>query len=86
MLDADLTSNNRADFKLVGQSRAIANLSIGTIELNPIKFDVPSGLNGLDGLKGLTVIKSVDVQGGTKDGITLGIDGGWLRARVRVWE
>ncbi|KAK1218918.1 hypothetical protein PQX77_018360 [Marasmius sp. AFHP31] len=72
--NANLTSSDRADFRLVGHSRATANLSVGTIVLDPIKFDVPSGLNGLSGLKGLTTIKSVDVQGGTQQGITLGID------------
>ncbi|KAF9264250.1 hypothetical protein L218DRAFT_258531 [Marasmius fiardii PR-910] len=71
--NANLTSSDKADFSLVGKSRAIANLSIGQIELNSINFNVASGLNGLKGLKGLTTIESVDVQGGTTEGITLGI-------------
>ena len=33
---------------------------------------------GLKGLKGLTKLNAVDVQGGAKDGITLGIDGEYL--------
>ncbi|KAL0580357.1 hypothetical protein V5O48_000210 [Marasmius crinis-equi] len=72
--NANLTSTDRADFSLVGKSRATADLSIGQIVLDPINFDVPSDLLGLNGLKGLTTIKSVDVQGGTSEGITLGID------------
>ncbi|THV03542.1 hypothetical protein K435DRAFT_962414 [Dendrothele bispora CBS 962.96] len=72
--NADLTSSDRANFRLVGQSRAIANTSIGQLTLDPIKFDVPSGLNGLQGLKNLTQLSNVDVDGGTTEGITLGID------------
>ncbi|ESK92921.1 hypothetical protein Moror_8994 [Moniliophthora roreri MCA 2997] len=72
--NANLTSQNQADFQLIGNSRAIANLSIGQIELNPIMFNVSSGLQGLQGLKGLTKIESVDVQGGTTKGVILGID------------
>jgi len=64
-----------AEFRLIGQSRAVANMSIGQITLDPIKVNVSTTLNGLKGLKGLTTIKSVDVQGGSQDGINLGIDG-----------
>ncbi|GLB37240.1 putative protein of unknown function (DUF3712) [Lyophyllum shimeji] len=72
--NADLTRLDVASFRLVGQSRAVANMSIGQITLNPIKVNVSTTLNGLKGLQGLTTIKDVDVQGGSKDGINLGID------------
>ena len=77
-LDANLTSQDQAEFRLVGRSSAIANLSIGRIILDPINFDVPSSLGGLRGLNGLTQIESVDVQGGTSEGVVLGIDGVYL--------
>ncbi|KAG5222581.1 hypothetical protein IMY05_C2488000400 [Salix suchowensis] len=60
------------EFRLVGNSRAIANMSIGTITLDPIKVNVSTHLQGLQGLKGLVSIDSVDVLGGTTEGITLG--------------
>ncbi|KAF9562634.1 hypothetical protein CPC08DRAFT_706528 [Agrocybe pediades] len=69
----DLTNSDVADFRLVGQSRAIANLSIGQITLDPIKVNVSTTLNGLQGLKGKTTINTVDVTGGSTDGINLGI-------------
>ncbi|KAJ3850500.1 hypothetical protein EV368DRAFT_84496 [Lentinula lateritia] len=72
--NANITSLSSVDFQLVGQSRAIANLSIGQITLDPIKFNVPSSLNGLQGLNGLTAIHAVDVVGGTSEGITLNIN------------
>ncbi|KAJ4494066.1 hypothetical protein C8J55DRAFT_533507 [Lentinula edodes] len=72
--NANITSLSSVDFQLVGQSRAIANLSIGQITLDPIKFNVPSSLNGLRGLNGLTAIHAVDVVGGTTEGITLNIN------------
>ncbi|KAJ3838704.1 hypothetical protein F5878DRAFT_725102 [Lentinula raphanica] len=72
--NANITSLPSVDFQLVGHSRAIANLSIGQITLDPIKFNVPSSLDGLQGLNGLTTIQSVDVIGGTTEGITLNIN------------
>ncbi|KAJ7675082.1 hypothetical protein B0H17DRAFT_1161695 [Mycena rosella] len=69
----DLTNLAVADFRLVGHSRTIANMSIGQITLDPIKVNVSTSLQGLQGLKGMTKIETVDVQGGTTDGITLGI-------------
>lgn len=72
--NADLTRLDVAEFRLVGQSRAVATMSIGQITLDPIKVNVSTTLNGLKGLQGLTTIKSVDVQGGSKDGINLAID------------
>ena len=69
-------------FNLVGHARAVANMSIGQITLDPINFDVPSSLNGLRGLDGLVRIESVDVLGGSEGAISLGIDGAWSRFAV----
>ncbi|KAF8160985.1 hypothetical protein B0H34DRAFT_699004 [Crassisporium funariophilum] len=69
-----LTTSSTAEFRLVGQSRAVANMSIGQITLDPIKVNVSTSLNGLQGLKGMTTINSVDVTGGTTDAIHLGIE------------
>jgi Protein of unknown function (DUF3712) len=47
-------------------------MSIGTITLDPIKFNVSSGLWGLKGLRGLVSIDEVDVLGGTQEALLLG--------------
>lgn len=60
-------------FQLIGNSKAVANTSIGLITLDPIMVNVTTSLYGLKGLKDLTVITSVDVVGGTTDAITLNI-------------
>lgn len=73
--DANLTSSSKAQFRLVGRSRAMANTNIGLITLDAIKVDVPTSLDGLQGLKGLTTIQGVDVQSGTQDAINLAING-----------
>ncbi|KAG6857277.1 hypothetical protein H0H87_007110 [Tephrocybe sp. NHM501043] len=72
--NADLTSLDAAQFRLVGSSRAVANTSLGQITLNAIKVNVSTSLHGLKGLKGLTTIQKVDVTGGTTDAINLGIE------------
>ncbi|KAF9451269.1 hypothetical protein P691DRAFT_757432 [Macrolepiota fuliginosa MF-IS2] len=72
--NANLTSSDVANFRLVGNSRAIANLSIGQITLDPIKVNVSTQLQGLQGLKGMTQIQGVDVAGGTTDHINLNIN------------
>lgn len=64
-----------AEFLLVGQSRAVANTSIGEITLDSIAVNVTTTLKGLQGLRGLTTIGSVDVTGGTSQGINLAIGG-----------
>lgn len=75
--DAELTDEVMTQFQLVGNSKAVANMSIGQITLDPIKVNVSTSLWGLKGLSnGLTVINSVDVTGGTTDHITLSIDVG----------
>lgn len=72
--NVNLTQQMESDFRLVGQARAVANMRIGTITLDPIKFDVPSRLVGLDGLRNATIIESVDVLGGTSEALTLAIN------------
>ncbi|KAJ7209536.1 hypothetical protein GGX14DRAFT_451849 [Mycena pura] len=69
----DLTNMDVAFFRLVGHSRAIATLPIGNITLDPIDVNVMTSLQGLQGLKGMVNIESVDVTGGTTEGITLAI-------------
>ncbi|PSS30972.1 hypothetical protein PHLCEN_2v2497 [Hermanssonia centrifuga] len=73
--NAALTNQKSAEFYLVGNSKAVASMSIGQITLDPIKVNVSTQLLGLQGLKGLTTIDSVDVLGGTPDAINLGISG-----------
>lgn len=73
--DEELTSSSVAEFRLVGQSRAVANLSIGQITLDPINVNVSTSLKGLQGLNGFTTINNVDVTGGTTDAIDLSIEG-----------
>lgn len=58
-----------------GHARAIANMSIGAITLDPINFNVTSKLNGLQGLKGYTIIESLDVMGGEEKGLDLAVNG-----------
>jgi hypothetical protein len=58
-------------FQLEGHASAVANMSIGTITLDPINFSVSSGLWGLKGLQGLVRIDAVDVLGGTQDALSL---------------
>ncbi|KAH7108191.1 hypothetical protein BKA62DRAFT_764259 [Auriculariales sp. MPI-PUGE-AT-0066] len=71
--NADLTNSDKATFQLVGSSRAVANLPIGKIILDPIKFNVTSSLNGLQGLKNFVVVKTIDVVGGTADHMNLAL-------------
>jgi hypothetical protein len=49
-------------------------MSIGSIVLDPIKFDVPNFLKGLGGLKSSATIGGVDVMGGTTEALILSID------------
>ncbi|KAG1851680.1 hypothetical protein F4604DRAFT_1933963 [Suillus subluteus] len=69
-----LTDSTTTDFLLVGNSRAVTNTSIGQITLDPIKVNVSTSLNGLQGLKGYTTIGAVDVMGGTQQALNLSID------------
>ncbi|KAF8626824.1 hypothetical protein AX15_004657 [Amanita polypyramis BW_CC] len=71
---AALTNSSSVDFSLVGNASAVANTSLGAITLDPIKIDVPTSLKGLDGLRGLAVINSVDVSSSSTDYINLDIN------------
>jgi hypothetical protein len=71
--NANLTSQDELKFRLTGNSKTIARMSIGNITLDPIKVDVETSLKGLKGLKDLVTINSVDVTGGKKEGIQLDI-------------
>ncbi|KAJ7874667.1 hypothetical protein B0H14DRAFT_3551962 [Mycena olivaceomarginata] len=71
--NTDLTNQAVAPFLLVGHSRTIAQTGVGNITLDPINVNVSTSLKGLQGLKGMATIETVDVKGGTTDGITLGI-------------
>jgi len=73
--DMELTDSTTTDFLMVGNSRAVANMSIGQITLDPIKVNVSTSLSGLQGLKGYTTIGTVDVMGGTQQALNLSIDG-----------
>ena len=68
-------------FQLEGSARAIANTSIGQITLDPIQFNVTSGLSGLQGLKQLIGIDAVDVVGGSSEAIHLNIPGEFISLR-----
>ncbi|TBU46075.1 hypothetical protein BD309DRAFT_663805 [Dichomitus squalens] len=69
----NLTDSTQLPFQLEGHARAVANMSIGQITLDPIKFNVTSGLDGLQGLNNLVEIGSVDVVGGSTEAIHLSI-------------
>jgi hypothetical protein len=71
-LDAELTDLDYEHFQLEGYAITVATMSIGTLTLDPINFNVSSGLWGLRGLQGLVSIDGVDVLGGTKDALSLG--------------
>lgn len=80
--DKELTDGSTVNFEMIGRSRAIAKTSLGDITLDPINVNVTTSLNGLQGLKDLASISSVDVTGGTKEGITLAIDCGFISDAV----
>lgn len=72
--NADLTKSQSVAFQLVGSAKTVATLPIGSITLDPIKFNVTSTLPGLQGLSGYTWIQGVDVIGGTTDYLELAIN------------
>ena len=84
IVDRNLTDSTQLPFQLEGHARAVANMSIGQITLDPIKFNVSSGLSGLQGLQGRVTIDSVDVLGGSAEAIHLGIGGESPRDAGRV--
>lgn len=63
-----------ADFIAEGMAKAITDTPIGRILLNGIKFNITSGLQGLNGLTTYpTIINSVDVTGGLPDAVALSV-------------
>ncbi|KAI0063538.1 hypothetical protein BV25DRAFT_1915044 [Artomyces pyxidatus] len=72
--NADLTDLMYEDFRLEGHARAVADMSLGQLTLDPINFNVSTGLWGLKGLQDLVEIDGVDVLGGTSEAMTLGIN------------
>lgn len=76
--DTELTDSAVIDFLLVGDSRAVANTSIGQITLDPIRVNVSTSLNGLQGLKKYTTIGNVDVLGGNQQALNLSIEGTYI--------
>ncbi|KAI9463679.1 hypothetical protein BJY52DRAFT_1404720 [Lactarius psammicola] len=72
--NAELTDLDFEHFQLEGHAHAVANMSLGTLTLDPIKFNVSSGLWGLRGLQGLVSIDGVDVLGGTQEAMSLAIN------------
>ncbi|KAJ9479823.1 hypothetical protein PHBOTO_003303 [Pseudozyma hubeiensis] len=68
------TFSSGTGIRLQGAAKAITDTPLGRVLLNGIIFDVDSGLLGLQGLTAYpTLITSVDVTGGTSDGITLAV-------------
>lgn len=71
----EFTYSEKAGFVAEGSAKAVTDTAIGKILLNGIKFNITTGLAGLNGLTTYkTVINSVDVMGGTADAISLVVD------------
>lgn len=69
-----LTLSNGTEIRLQGAAKAITDTPLGRVLLDGIVFDVDSGLLGLQGLSAYpTLITSVDVTGGTSEGINLAV-------------
>ncbi|SCV70806.1 BQ2448_3568 [Microbotryum intermedium] len=70
----DLTTGNGSAFYLLGSTDAVTDTPLGQVLLKNIAFTVPAGLIGLESLsKFPTLVRNVDVLGGTKDAILLNI-------------
>ncbi|KAN0059778.1 hypothetical protein ACQY0O_008352 [Thecaphora frezii] len=68
------TFSDGTGIRLQGAARALTDTPLGRVLLNGIAFDVDSGILGLRGLTAYpTIINTVDVMGGTKDGINLAV-------------
>ncbi|KAE8213110.1 hypothetical protein CF327_g3310 [Tilletia walkeri] len=75
MFENAFTYGQAAGFQLNGSAKALTNTPIGQVLLNGIKFNVPTGLRGLEALtKYPTVINSIDVTGGTRDALQLNVN------------
>lgn len=65
---------NGSTFALQGAAKAVTEMPLGKVLLDGIKFDVVSGIKGLEGLtKYPTLINTIDVTGGTQEALTLAI-------------
>ncbi|GAA5951249.1 hypothetical protein JCM3765_002422 [Sporobolomyces pararoseus] len=70
----DLTTGNGTGFTLIGNTSAVTDTPLGQVKLTDIAFAVPAGLIGLESLASYpTLIRSVDVTGGSRDAILLNI-------------
>ncbi|EST10168.1 Protein of unknown function DUF3712 [Kalmanozyma brasiliensis GHG001] len=68
------TFSSGTEIRLQGAAKAITDTPLGRVVLDGIIFDVDSGLLGLQGLTAYpTLITSVDVTGGSSDGILLSV-------------
>ncbi|EPQ29604.1 uncharacterized protein PFL1_02823 [Pseudozyma flocculosa PF-1] len=66
------TFSSGTGIRLQGAARALTDTPLGRVVLNGILFDVDSGILGLQGLTAYpTIINTVDVVGGSRDGINL---------------
>lgn len=66
------TFSSASNFKVSGVALAVTDTPVGRVLLNGIKFDVGTGLKGLQGLTRYpTIINHVDVLGGAQDAISL---------------
>jgi len=66
------TFSDAADFQTSGFAKAVTDTPLGRVLLDGIKFDVGTGLRGLQGLTAYpTIINHVDVLGGTNDAVSL---------------
>lgn len=70
-----LTSSDNYTFMVAGSATTKANTPIGPLVLSGINFTVPTSLVGLSFLNSsATIINSLDVVGGTAEGLSLAID------------
>ncbi|RCI03191.1 hypothetical protein CU098_005823 [Rhizopus stolonifer] len=70
-----LTASDNYTFGVSGNATTKVSTPIGAITLGGISFSVPTSLRGLQFLNSsATVINSLDVTGGTNDGMLLGIN------------
>ncbi|KAI9279037.1 hypothetical protein BC943DRAFT_298272, partial [Umbelopsis sp. AD052] len=75
--NANLTRLGQFNFTIAGNATIGAQTPIGTVRLTNIPFNTTTSLNGLQNLNTTsTIINSIDVTGGTTDGLQLAISVG----------
>ncbi|KAI8579351.1 hypothetical protein K450DRAFT_288548 [Umbelopsis ramanniana AG] len=75
--NANLTRLGLFNFTIAGNATIGAQTPIGTVRLSNIPFNTTTSLNGLQNLNTTsTIINSIDVTGGTTDGLQLAISVG----------